>query len=303
MPHPTGEEEDLLTPLQSGGRKGQSFARRLENVLWIRDQIFSRVKGQQLEFGSSEEQLLIARTRAGESLYVQYPGSESENEDSEKARPWDFRPKLYDGSGEELKDQSFGDVWKSFWETFHPPTPQRIESMEILAALLYRIATMYDYDEIPLQREIRKVRYVRGDPEYGPEERILLPPVWVYSPPRNIVTRLEPGVPRLGDLSLDGFLHYTDLMAWNEACKYYFRDTKGETRVLGTNQTLKGANTPLTHIRVLGYLQGRVAPWDLLFGFAKGRGVSRAGKDEILRITPWVVKPPRRSKPKRKPKG
>ena len=72
---------------------------------------FSELDKKGLKFQDIERKLLLHTTKNGEKVFIQYPGKETISSNSEKVRPWDFRPKLQLSNGTYIKDLSFPDIW------------------------------------------------------------------------------------------------------------------------------------------------------------------------------------------------
>ncbi len=251
---------------------------RLENIEWV-----ERLPRKGLKNKVLERQVLIKDIN-GETLYIQYPGKESERKRDQ--RPWDFRPKVYDNSGNPVKDMSFSDIWGSLYDELYKTN--RHNSARVLAVLFYRMAFMVDHKKVaPTKTPCRLVQFQDGKQSSILLDNInLCPPPWVYEPPRWVIKELSKSVPSLGGLSLEAFLRYNELLAWNEDSKYYYRDTKatGPSASLPWKDRRRGRmNTLLTHVKIIGFIVGEIKAADL-FGSLAGRGVAPASSSEVKRI-------------------
>ncbi len=109
-----------------------------------------------------------------------------------------------------------------------------------------------------------------------------------YSPAPSLLSAISTLLPNWGGMSLEAFLQYNDILAWNEDCKYYYimREVKHQNAWINDTGRI---NTILTHIRILGLIMGEVKPSTVMTGFYQRRGVSPADKEEITRITGGLV--------------
>jgi hypothetical protein len=108
-----------------------------------------------------------------------------------------------------------------------------------------------------------------------------------YQPNKKVLNYIAEECPRWGNMSLEGFIFYYELVAWNEDCKYYYQNHYIKNNKSWINS--KGRlNTLLTGIRILGYLLADISLFDLLNKFSMG--ISPANPDEIKRICKGFVK-------------
>lgn len=80
-------------------------------------------------------------------------------------------------------------------------------------------------------------------------------------------------------MSLETFLLYNDIIAWNEDCKYHYRET--EVAKTNWNPFIGRNSTWLTHLNFLGLLLNRVKAADLLGKLMYGGGVAPATQASI----------------------
>ena len=261
----------LKTPLCKAGKRSPSYPIRLQNIDFVKEQ----VNRTGLEFGKKERQLLIHTTRKNEKIYIQYPGKESTG-----SRPWDFRPIFYDSSGNINKNnQSFGDIWA---------TIENNELLRIIATLLYRTAYMIDHTEIPKFKTLsRDITYDEVE-VISAEKNIQRTNFYKYQPKIEIIDEISEVCDDWGKMSFEGFLHYNEILTWNEDCKYHYRDLQKENTGKWLNKTGR-VNTLLTHIRILGYILEDVRLADIFNDFSKLRGISPATDVEIFKICHGMI--------------
>ena len=272
-------DQTLAVRLQSPGRTSEAGQRRHHNVEWL-----FRLPKDGLLFRSEVKQILMHETGAGERMYVQFPGKESVRE-GDKARPHDFFPRVrtHMGYGPDL---SFWDIWRLLFEQLEPRKQDMEEDMRVLAAVFYRMAFMVDHHLVEFTSAVRKVGYgADGNETEGPSSEEELGRVYVYRPPRSVVDYFSRKMD-CGMISFEAFLHYNNLLAWNEDCKYYYRaQLRGSPWMNATGRV----NNLLTHISVLGYLLGELTTFDVFYKFSRGAGVAAATSAEIERITGGLV--------------
>jgi hypothetical protein len=277
----------LKTPLSQPGKRDPSYPKRRHNIFWIR-----ALDRQDLEFGIKEKQILLHRTKRNEILYLQYPGKESSVSRSSRM-PWDFRPKIYSPSAETYDfDMSFFDIWEVMFENAKWFIERDLQShLSLLAILLYRMAYLFDHVYAPLDTTTRELEYItpNGAPAIHVEEDTVFPEVYKYSPNTEIIESIDSESLSWRGMSLEAFLHYNAALAWNEDCKYYYKENLANISTIDIkdNWMKRGTgrvNTLLTHIRIIGYIIGKVHLSNIFNDFNRKRGVCPALKDEILDI-------------------
>lgn len=281
----------LETTIQKSGKRSESTQSRLVNICWIEN--LSR-KG--LSYDKKERQLLMYTTQSKEKIFIQYPGKESRGytkngiERKKTAiRPWDFRPRLYSpGNKEPHTDMSFGAMWATIFETANKITgSNRKEILRVFATLLYRMAFMLDHTKVDVfDTQERDVIYKKDDSyRFSAEKENRFPGLFKYNPDRQVLAYVAKNCPRWGEMSLEAFLFYNELLVWNEDCKYHYKE-----QVKDTNWQRGRVNTLLSHIRILGYMLGKVLLSDIFDGFARQQGISPASKEEVIRICGDFIK-------------
>tara|TARA_B100002003_G_C14063645_1_gene511933 strand:- start:81 stop:983 length:903 start_codon:yes stop_codon:yes gene_type:complete len=281
----------LAVPLSKSGKTSESHDKRVINIGWI-----EHLERTGLENRVKERQALIHTTSFGERLFIQYPGKESakktRNGKARKdnaIRPWDFRPKLYSPEKKEHhKDMTFGDIYAVIFKISEVLDKNaKEEILRMFATILYRMAFMHDYNEIDTFKTVeRDITYEADDSVLFSDERENeLPLLLKYVPDPQVLTHITENCSEWGQMSLEGFLFYNELLIWNEDCKYYYRNyhVKNTGKPKWINKTGR-INTLLTHIRILGSILGDVPLSNILNDFANQRGVSPAPDDEILSI-------------------
>jgi len=279
----------LGTKLQRTGKKAPVTKLRMANIQWIQN-----LQRKGLAYQKKERQLLIHTTNSGERIFIQYPGKESRThkkngKERKKTaiRPWDFRPILYiSGNVEPHEDMSFGTMWAAIFETPNKLTRKnKKETLRVLATLLYRMAFMIDHEEIKtFNTQYRDVTYKRDNVgKVSIKRKKKLPPVFKYKPNQQVLDYISKNCPRWGDMSLEAFLFYNELLVWNEDCKYYYRNyrVRDDAKWIASTGRI---NILLSHIRILGYILGDISLSDIFDGFAKQRGISPASNDEVACI-------------------
>ena len=269
----------LETKIQKAGKTSPIAQLRISNIQWIKN-----LQRKGLAYQKKERQLLIHTTRAGERIFLQYPGKESIRKD-EKQRPWDFRPRLYGPHDDNHHyDMSFGDMLKTICDAADALDKKRQKDMlRIFATLLYRMAFMLDHTKVePFNTTTRDVIYKKNNElEFSDERKEEFSALLKYQPKKQILGHITKEYPQWGKMSFEGFLFYYELLVWNEDCKYYYRNHYIKKNKEWINE--KGrVNTLLTSIRILGYLLEDISLPDLIGRFSMG--ISPAYKKEIVRI-------------------
>jgi len=275
----------LETKIQKAGKTSRITELRLPNIQWI-----GNLPRKGLSYQKKERQLLMHTTRTGEKIYIQYPGKESIRKD-EKKRLWDFRPRLYRVQDDNHHfDMSFGDIFKAVCGAADTPGGKgRKNTLRIFAAILYRMAFMIDHVEIKhFRTQERDVIYKKnGKFKLSTQRKKKLPALFKYKPDKQTLEYITKRCPKWGEMSFEGFLFYYELLAWNEDCKYYYKNYYIKKNKGWINSTGR-INTLLTGIRIVGYLLGDISLPDLINRFSMG--ISPASNDEIVLICRDFIK-------------
>lgn len=267
-------KENLKTNI-SRELKRKSIEKRMFNI-----EALSNIHRDGLEFGKKERMLLLYETAYGEKIYIQYPGKESKSNKKSNIRPWDFRPKMILADGNYLKDLSFKDIWDDLIQQHE----LECEVINILAAVFFRMALMID-----VKKEEDYYEYTDIDSEsklkIGVGEEKLS---WYkYSIDREVLRYLEEMIGGIRGVSVEAYLYYNYLLVLNEDCKYYYRDKYVKDKKWESNVGMY--NTLLTHIEVIGYLQGNIKFSEIMNKFQNGRGVAPATQDLVCKITDNII--------------
>lgn len=270
----------LATKRQSPGQTSEAGRKRLHNIQWI-----TKLPQEGLLFQKDVRQVLIHTTESGEELYIQYPGKESARPD-EKKRPYDFFPIIKTGNGY-ADDYSFWDIWRLLFDQLEPRKQSLQEEMRVLAAVFYRMAFMVDHELLESPAfDVREINFKEdGGQQVLSRKREPFAGVYAYRPPKEICDYLSRKID-CGKISFEAFLHYNNLLAWNEDSKYYYRAVQKGKAWMGA---IGRVNNLLTHISVLGYLLSELKTFDVFYKFSTGAGVAPAGTEEIQRITGGLV--------------
>lgn len=271
-------EESLHTKVQNTSVRAESSSKRLMNIQWI-----ANLPREELAFQSRTKQLLIIKTLEGEEAFIQYPGKESARND-DRRRPWDFFPRIRK-EGKFGADLDFQAIWDILFEGLQPLIGKSRQWPAVLATVFYRMAFMNDHfiAAQPVETKIRDISFDTFNTEHVLSEGIEKVNPWhLYSPGKDVVDGISEIVPFWGGMSFEAFLHYNDLLAWNEDCKYYYRmqQTKPGIWIRETGRV----NTLLTHLSIIGYVLGEVRFSEVCVKFARGKGVAPATREQILRV-------------------
>jgi len=273
--------DQLKTSLGSTAESSDSSKCRKINIEWIKD-----LEREDLAHRKDERAIHIRRTAYGEDLFIQYPGKESMN----GKRPWDFRPELYKGHnyvGEHLKDLSFSDIWDVIIQIINSFEQRKEEIGSLLAITFYRMAFMLDHKhgDIPEKRKVLYLGFKDGEyfskGEYFEDfKRGFLE----YFPPKYILDIFGDFKIEIDGMkiSLEAFLLYNELLAWNEDCKYYYRNhhEKDGKWLKGTGRV----NNLLSHITIIGFLLKKEKLSEMVMKFCRGLGVGPATNRQIKDI-------------------
>jgi hypothetical protein len=277
MSLPNSLVDGLQTKLQSSGLRSDSTRIRKANINWVVE-----LDRAGLAFGRQERRVLIRETSAGERLFIQYPGKESARVRGVK-RPWDFRPKLIRANGTVGDDLSFLMIWDALFE-LEEAMRAREGAIRLLATLFYRMAFMLDHKPSRLsQLPSHSVPFPSdGDVSIGAPASVATTELFMYEPPKDAVDYLSSIVPECCGMSLEAFLHYNDLLAWNEDCKYYHREAmKPSPKWLCSTGRL---NTLLTHINVIGFILQHIKFIPIFAKASQMRGVAPAENSDLINI-------------------
>ena len=284
----------LSVTLQKSGKKSVSFPKRLHNIKWIAD-----LERENLRYGIREVSLLMY-TLSDAKLYIQYPGKESvaNPKKRDSSRPWDFRPKLLNTTTEEpSRDLSFTDINESLENSIRTISTSNKDILRILSLILYRMAFMIDHE----QTEDTKLQcqVISNDSAGETYEKEFSIPHYVYRPDAETIDSIATHIPKLCNIPLLQFIHYLDLLVWNEDCKYYYRALKKKgmepndfsvrVRKLPWINNIGRVNTLLSLINFIGVLTGDVRLSSLFAKFSRF-GVSGISDEDIKKLSGGYIK-------------
>jgi len=269
----------LVTESQSGSEKSVSSQKRMENIDFIIE-----MDRDDLEYRVVEKQLVFRTTAQDELVLIQYPGKESVRK--ENTRPWDFRPKVVSGSGETLKDLAFNDIWGSLMETVQPLATIEPELVRLMMVVFYRMAYMVDHVNVEIDHPF-KFRYVEhqdGEFVHSDFETEELQGFHIYGLEQDIIERISSSVPEIEGMSFEAFLYYNDLLAWNEDCKFHYRNEEAGKTWIGD---VGRPNNLRTHMHVLGCFLNELK-WSDFLGKLQ-RGVASITHKDARRICERLI--------------
>ena len=143
--------------------------------------------------------------------------------------PNDMRPTVWIDGVEKEFDGSFDHVFNFFQKVSKISN----EALEVLGCLMFRNAFLIDHDE-----DLR------------------------YTPPREAVDFLNTHIPDYDGISVETYLQYIEMIAWNEDVKY---STLGYDVHSGTGRT----NNMLTYVHIISILLGKGSLSKLCSSFSR----------------------------------
>jgi len=138
-------------------------------------------------------------------------------------------------------------------------------------------------DEIKMKT--RLVNYKNGSLEYSDFKQESFTDFYLFKPNRQVIKLLSEVIPEIAGLSIEAFLYYNDLLAWNEDCKYYYRNMLYKDGKW-MNKTGR-VNNLLTHIHILGCFL-KDLKWSKLLGKLQ-RGVAPPTQTEIKQLSEGII--------------
>jgi len=105
-----GELEEKLKCTYPISVSAETQDHRLTNILALQNLVSSAIGEHGLNYGVLEERLHLFTTKAGEKVFIQYPGKES-TEAGANQRRFDFRPRIMAADGRLVRDLVFADMW------------------------------------------------------------------------------------------------------------------------------------------------------------------------------------------------
>lgn len=165
----------------------------------------------------------------------------------------DMLPVIYHNGNDLLKRASFTEVFNQLQHLFNVDK----EVLEVIACLMFRNAFMLDHKEVHDNQ-------------------------WRYLPNQGVIKIIMDRIPMIYDVPLEVFLHYLDLLAWNEDTKYF---TLGYDITLGTGRR----NNMLTCMNLIGVLLARVSIVDFAGQFSRPpTGISAISAKKAFEKFEWL---------------
>ena len=269
--------------IQKAGKRSNSYPLRLHNIKWIKN-----LPRERLSFEVMERQICLLQPSTNHELYIQYPGKESQR--PKEPRPWDFRPKLFNRqTNSYCADLSFDAIWGEMEDKLLPfrNTPDNI--IPKLSFLLYKMAFMIDHQKRPGTLRTK----IGTGVTFENEQRHDLGILYLYLPQEDELNSIAQRIPMLCGMDFKSFIYYIELIAWNEDCKYWYRnfikagEDEEETDWIGDTGRI---NTLLTIINFIGLISGKIKQSKSFVKFAR-TGVSAIQKDDILQLCPGLITP------------
>ncbi|MDG6900683.1 MAG: hypothetical protein JRM80_01785 [Nitrososphaerota archaeon] len=271
----SGLEQELTTPIQNKHKESAAYRRRSDNLEWIKALPLAGLGN-----GEVELSIPMAQTARKELILIQYPGKESrKSERRDWSNPRDFRPKyLKYGASSYGPDLTFSQLWDPLVDNLRSLEHQydREQFAAVLGILFYRMAFMIDYSETPVGES--KVTVFKGGNEEG-TKLMSFGRFWNYKPPKETTRIMGKTFPDWGGMSFEAYLQYNSLLAWNEDGKSFAKFADWNL-----SKSIGRINTLLTHVRVIGFITGKVELSALLGDFTRRRGMSPAPTDELMSI-------------------
>ena len=190
------------------------------------------------------------------------PGKESIEK---KPKKLDFRPKLQYKKASMAPDTSFRDIW----EVIDQIAVKHRADLPILAAVIFRVQTMYDYtelsdDEAFIAESIKYPEIILNklEKEHVKWHQIKLQDSIWEKLEELFNDTSDPLKIKGKDISFEAFIKYSDLLVQNEDCKYY--EKKKKVTSAGRR------NTCGTILSIIFYYEGHIELSALLSRFRQG---------------------------------
>lgn len=280
---PVPELKAALSAIYSREVLNQAKTLRRANI-----DAFLAINRDGLQYASLEHRILLYTTLCGEKIYIQLPGKESAESNS-NPMPKDFRPKLQCTNGFMMQDASFGFIWDILEEI----GKQHRDYLSLVAALFFRMGYMFDYMNSHNRYECSALR-INSD---NIEDIRQIEPIdlnWnsielsdnIWFSLNNYIGNIP--ISEGQSISFEALIKFFDLLLQNEDCKYYYRNAIQNNN---RNYTLKNGRTSTcdANLLVLYYLEGHCGISMILNKFQKARGVPTFRKSDYHIVTDGIV--------------
>jgi hypothetical protein len=227
--------------------------------------------------GRRERTLSVHTCENGEKVLIQFPGKEAIRNGNKK-RPWDFRPKVLLSDGKEVSGISFEDIWEDLVKIGERDS----KVLPILAAVFYRMAFMVDHDSVKEKLITSDIDIVSSKKSVHGKTELKY---YKYAPDKDIIRFLQKRIGDICGMSVEAFLYVCDCLAQNEDCMYYYSNVVLNGK--SWNPDKGRSNNLLTHVFVIGYLEGNVSLSKLLARF--NYGVSPIPDEYVQKVTDGLV--------------
>lgn len=260
----------MRIPKQAAYRDTQ--LEKMENI-----QAFDSLSRDGLKYKEKEKRILLYETKNGEKIYVQYPGKETERQNS-SAYMLDTRPMLQKRDGTFINEMDF----KKIWDIIDVYGQNHRADMNILATLFLRIALMWNYEKICTMYPYETIDINNNTIIDKGFEKIKWNYLKLDDDVIDTINNDFGNIPDL-DISLESFLYYNDLLAQNEDCKYHYRKQSEWDYKVGR------VNNCLSHLSIIAHVKGKIGISELLNRFQNGRGVGPIKIKEIKDVCDNLV--------------
>lgn len=223
-----------------------------------------------------EHMLLMYRSLAGETIYIEYPGKESTPEFASSGpdkllNSYDFRPELYLADGTLIARLSFSDIAKAI-QDYHYRISER--QMQLFASMLIKMAIMDGYSYYKDEHPRYQVTFDNGIREVSPVPSLSLGRYYLSLSSglkKTLAQWPQLSVPNRSyncqvPISIEGLLYYIDSLAQQEDCKYYYLSQKRGRMQMPVG--IGRVNSILTIVNVIYHLL-QMKPCDEIIGSLK----------------------------------
>lgn len=219
---------------------------------------------------------------SGEKIYIQYPGKESVNNDKNKSRPWDFRPKIKNKNGEWMDDQTFSNIWDEI------ESLKKVDDayLSFLASLFFRFSMLIDSKYVEEQYYYEDIDIKKGTIKNTGKITLKW---YKLNIDKECIKYISSKVPNMGgNFSTESYLIMNDLLCKNEDCKYYYRDKMINKKEW--NHEIGRHNTYRTHISIINFLEGNITFSEIVGMFSRQNGVAAITDNDIEKVTGGIIK-------------